>query len=166
MGIITTGIASIQFGAMASDGGMGEDLDRLGYTVEGTAKINTDDGTTTDYMVEETDDPLDSDITAGKMTVTLTIADPDEDTFVNVFGGTKTGTGADTVYEYPESIPSIEQSIKITPKKGIGFDFVRAKITGKFTSDLGRGKLMGVEITATILQPLKAGVKKFKSFRV
>lgn len=166
MGVISTGVAAITFGDIAADGGMSTSLEALGYTLEGTAKINTEDGTTTDYKVEEVEDPIDSEVTQGKMTVQLTIADPDEDTFINVFGGSKSGSGANTVYQYPATIPSIEKSIKVTPKKGIGFNFVRAKITGKFTSDIGRGKLMGVEITATILTPTKDGEPKFDTFRV
>lgn len=166
MGIISTGIASIAFGVIAVDGGMSTDLEALGYTLEGTAKINTDDGTETEFMVEETDTAIDTDQTEGKMTVQLTIADPDEDTLVEVLGGTKTGTGASAIFSYPNPLPVIERSIVITPKKGMGLKIPRAKIKAKFSSDIGRGKLMGLEITGTILQPTKANERKFTTFRV
>lgn len=166
MGVITTGIGKIEFGEIAADGGVSTTFAAWGYTLEGSAAINTDDPTETEFKVEEIDAALDTDVTAGKMSLTLTIADPDEETLVNIFGGAKTGTGAATVYTFPTANPVVEKSIKVTPKKGLGIIVPRAKLTGKFSSEVGRGKLLGIEITGTILQPTKSGVGKFSTFRV
>ena len=167
MGLINIGIASITFGAIAPDGGMSTTLTALGFTLEGTAKINTEDPQLQEFYAEEVDSPIEVDETkGGKMTVQLTIADPDEQTLKNVFGGTVTGTGATAKYSPPNTSVTIEQSIKITPKKGLGFDIPRARVTAKFTPDIGRGKLLGVEITGTVLQPTKVGLGKYETFRV
>lgn len=166
MGLISTGIAKIELADIAQDGGVGTVFKALGYTVEGTANLTTDDPTETEFLVEEVDTAIDTDVKEGSMTVNFTVADPDEDTLVSVFGGTKTGTGEDAVFEYPEVLPIIEKSIKLTPRKGMGITIVRAKMTAKFSADIGRGKLMGIEVSGKVLQPTKTGVKKFTTFRV
>lgn len=165
-GIITIGVASISVGSIATDGGMGTTLSPLGYTEEGSAQINMDDPTETEFSVEELDTPLWIESKAGKIAVAFKVANPDEDTLVKVFGGTKTGTGATAVYTWPLISPVIERSIKITPKKGIGINIPRAKITAKFSSEIGRGALLGVEVTGTVLQPTKADEPALSTFRV
>ena len=42
----------------------------------------------------------------------------------------------------------------------------RTKVTAKLTSDLGRANLLGVEVTATVMQPEKAGLKALSAFTV
>lgn len=165
-GLISTGIQKIEISAIGADGDVGTAFKALGYTVEGTANLTTEDPTETEFLVEEVDTAIDTDVKEGSMSVNFTVADPDEDTLVEVFGGTKTGTGDDAVYEYPAVLPVIEKSIKLTPRKGLGIVITRAKLTAKFSSDIGRGKLMGIEVSGKVLQPTSATAKKFKTFRV
>lgn len=166
MALINIGVAKIELGDPAVDGGMGTVLAALGYTLEGTAQINMDDPTETEFTVEEVDTPIYVASQAGKVRISFQVANPDEDTLVKVFGGTKTGTGAAAVYSYPLTPVVIEQSIKFTPVKGIGLNIPRAKITAKFTSALGRTALLGVEVTGTVLQPTKAATPIFTTFQV
>lgn len=165
-GLINIGVAEIAIGAIAVDGGMGTTLAPLGYTEEGSAQINMDDPTETEFPVEELEVPLWIESKAGKIAVAFKVADPDEDTLVKVFGGAKTGTGATAVYSWPLAPVSIERSIKFTPKKGMGLNIPRAKITAKFSSEIGRGALLGVEVTGTVLQPTKADEPAITTFRV
>lgn len=165
-GLINIGVSSIAIGAIATDGGMGTTLSPLGYTEEGSAQINMDDPTETEFNVEELDTPIWIESKAGKIAVAFKVANPDEDTLVKVFGGTKTGTGATAVYTWPLISPVIERSIKITPKQGMGISIPRAKITAKFSSEIGRAALLGVEVTGTVLQPTKADEPAISTFRV
>lgn len=165
-GLINIGVGEIAIGAIAADGGMGTTLAPLGYTEEGSAAINMDDPTETEFNVEELDTPIHIESKAGKIALAFKIANPDEDTLVSVFGGTKTGTGATAVYSWPLTPVSIERSIKFTPKQGIGLNIPRAKITAKFSSEIGRAALLGVEVTGTVLQPTKAATSAISTFRV
>ena len=165
-GLITVGLAKIEVGAIAVDGGMGTTLAPLGLTEEGSFSINQDDPTETEFAVEELETPIHIQTKAGKIALNFTISDPNEDTLVAVFGGTKTGTGSSAVYEWPMTPVSIEKSIKVTPQQGAGLNIPRAKITAKFASELGRGALLRVEVTGTILQPTKADEPALSSFRV
>lgn len=166
MSQINIGVQEIAIGAIASDGGMGTTLAPLGYTEEGSAAINWDDATETEFRVEEVDVPIHVESTPGNISLAFSVSNPDEDTLVAVMGGTKTGTGEDTVYDYPLTSVSIERSIKFTPKKGLGINIPRAKITAKFSSEVGRAALLKVEVSGRILQPIKANTAPFSTFRV
>lgn len=165
-GQINIGVAEIAIGAIAADGDMGTTLAPLGYTEEGSAQLNWDDPTETEFKVEELSTPIHIQTTDGKRTISFKIANPDLDTFVSVFGGTKSGTGAAEVFNFPSNTPVIEKSLKFTPEKGIGLKIARAKLSAKLSSNIGRAALMGVEVTATVLQPKKAGVAPIVAFNV
>ncbi|ASK29726.1 hypothetical protein CEY12_06230 [Chryseobacterium sp. T16E-39] len=164
-GQINIGVAEIAIGAIAVDGGMGTTLAPLGYTEDGSASLSWDDPTETEFKVEEIDTPIHIETTDGKRSVVFKIADPDLSTFVETFGGTKTGTGADEVFNFPSNTVSIERSLQFTPKQGIGLRIPRAKITAKLSSEIGRAALMGIEVTATVLQPKKAGTAPIIAFK-
>lgn len=166
MALFNLGVSKIELSEIAVDGGVGTTFAVLGLTQEGTTKINFADDTTNDLMVEELDTAADSVATPGEKTIEFTIANPDEDTLVALMGGTKTGTGASTVYTAPSSAVIIERSVKITPKKGLGWVFPRALISAKFTSDVGKATWVGVTVTAKVLSPTKAGVTAWSTFRV
>lgn len=166
MGQINIGIAKIELGALAADKGESTAYGVLGYTEEGTAKLNWDDPTETEFNVEEIDTPIYIASKAGKKTFTFTIANPDKTTLQKVFGATVTGTGPTERIDFPDSAVLLEQSLKITPQQGFGLIAPRVKVTAKLTSDLGRANLLGVEVTATVMQPEKAGLKALSAFTV
>lgn len=166
MALFNLGVSKIEVSAIAGDGGVGTTFAALGLTQEGTTKINFADPTTTDLMVEEFDTAADSIVTGGEKTIEFVIANPDEDTLVALMGGTKAGTGATTTYTAPATYAIVERSVKITPKKGMGFIFPRVLITAKPTSDLGKTTWMGVTVTGKVLVPTKAGVTDWSTFRV
>lgn len=164
MGAITNGVSAIKLGAIATDGGMGTTLSQLGYTSLGTAKLNTEDGNTVDLNVEETDDPIYSKTRAGKMSVNFTIADPDEQTLVTFWGGSYDATKKE--YTPPAVISSKELSLQVISEEGLSFNFPRASVTAKFTTDLGKDSFLGLEVTAQILKPTKTGVRPFFTKRI
>lgn len=159
MSQINNGLAQLKIGNIANDGGMGTTLTALGYITEDSFKINTEDGTTTDFMVEEIDDPIFSRTTAGKLSFEFEIANPDATVLVTVFGGSSDTNGA---YTPPSSAPVIEKSLEVIPNQGFGFKVPRAKITAKFSDTLGKNQLLKVVVTAQILAPTKTGEPKFK----
>lgn len=166
MALFNLGVAKIEVSVLAVDGGVGTAFAPLGLTQEGTTKINFADGTTTDLMVEELDTAADSVSQAGEKTIEFVIANPDEDTLVALIGGTKTGTGPTATYTAPATTTVIERSVKITPKKGLGFIFPRVLITARPTSDLGKNTWMGLTVTGKVLAPTKTDVSDWSTFRV
>ena len=166
MGLFNLGVSKIEFADIAADGGVGEKFAALGLTQEGTTKINFADATITELKVEEFVTAADSDITEGEKTVEFTIANPDEDTFIALFGGIKSVIGKGAVYEAPYTSVNIEKSLKITPVKGLGFIFPRVLVTAKPTSDVGRGTWMGIAVTCRVLKPTLDDVPTWSTFRV
>lgn len=166
MGLFNLGVSKIEFSAIAADGDVGDDFETLGLTQEGTCKINFADATITELKVEEFASAADSDISEGEKTVEFTIANPDEDTFVALFGGIKSGTDRAVAFLAPLTSVNIEKSLKITPVKGLGFIFPRVLVTAKPTSDVGRGTWMGIAVTCRVLKPTKNDVPTWSTFRV
>lgn len=166
MALFNLGVSKIELSDLAVDGGVGTTFAALGLTQEGTTKMNFADATTTDYPVEELDTPADSVSVQGEKTIEFVIANPDEDTFVALMGGSKTGVDGATVYKSALNAVTIEKSIKITPKKGLGWVFPRVQITAVPTSDLGKTTWVGLKVTGKILKSTKADVEVFSTFRV
>ncbi|MDR7846596.1 hypothetical protein AWM67_08400 [Riemerella anatipestifer] len=166
MPLFNLGVARIELSNIATDGGVGTSFAALGLTQEGTCKIQFGDPTMKKLNVEEFDGGADAILTSGEKKIEFTVANPDEDTLVAVFGGTKSGSAGTTVYKAPSSAVTIERSLKITPKKGLGFIFPRVLITASFTPDIGKESWVGVVVKAEVLTPTKAGEAEWSTFRV
>lgn len=162
MGQINNGVAKIELAPIASDGGMGTAFKTLGETMLGTLKINMEDGTTTDFNVEEYDEPIFTRTTKGAMSFDFDVANPDADTLVEVGAGTKDEDGN---YIPPINHVVVERSLRITPEVGFGFDVVRTLITYKITTDMGKDSLMGVSVNAKVLRPTKANTPSFEMIK-
>lgn len=165
-GLINIGAAKIEIGDPAVDGAMGTTLAALGYTTEDTIKFNDEGGTETEFNVEELDIALYAETQPGTKTFVFQVANPDEDTLVKVFGGTKTGTEGATTWQAPLQAPTIIKSLKFTPKKGMGFNFPKTKLSARWTSDIGKNHLLGIEVSFKVLQPDKEGEAPYSTFRV
>lgn len=166
MGLFSLGVKAVELSAIAADGDVGTAFAPLGLTKEGTVKFNFADATITELKVEEFADAADSDTAEGEKTIQFTVANPDEDTLVALFGGTKTGTDATAKFSSATTAVTIEKSLKITSNKGLGFIFPRVLITSKPTSDVGRGQWLGIDVTCKVLKPTKDGVSSWSTFRV
>ena len=166
MGQVNNGISKIEIGPIAVDGGMGTSLKQLGYTTEDSFKWNSTDPEKKEYFVEEIDSAFYTATKAGKVGFIFEIANPDIDTLVDLFGGTKTGTGTTATWAAPAVTPTIERSVKITPKIGIGFNLPRVLITAKWTDSMGRNALLGITVSRDVLAPTKTGMAPYEVFNV
>jgi hypothetical protein len=160
---VTIGLASIQVSAIASDGDVGTSFAAIGKTDEGSATITTADATFTEFYAEEVAAPIYTAVKEGSMEVKFNLAAPDLPQLAAVFGGSVTGTGGSATWEMPDITTGIEKSLKITPTAGFILTFPRASITAKLIGGLKKTDTLKVEVTAKILQPTKAGVKRLKT---
>lgn len=151
----TMGVSKILFGAIAQDGGMGSTLVAAGYTNQDSCSITMDDPDITEFYAEEVDVPVITKSKKGKVTVNLSIMNPDINTLAQFLGGTADTTNMTwangTTYE------NIELSCRIVPDQGFVFDFPRLKIDAKFSGELNNSSLLTLDITGTVLQPTKDG---------
>jgi len=162
MGVVTLGLAKIEVGAIAGDGGMGTDLATLGYTYQDSCTMTQDDPEETEHYAEEVDDPIVVKRRKGKTTFAFQIMDPDVDTLVAVLGGTKTTTGeapdeVDT-WNAPDKVPTIEKSLRITPEEGLQIDIPRGSITAKINGTFSKTGIFLIDVSVTPLKPTKAGL--------
>jgi len=155
------GLVSIEFGDIAGDGGPGTVFTALGNTVKGSAQLTTADGTTTDFNIEEQDDPVETvQSTKGKTTLAFSCFDVQGPTLVKFFGGTYTPYAAgppivDESYAPPSSVLTIEQTVRVTDKKGNVLTICRGSVKAKFSWSFTSDKLAQVDVTVDILTPTK-----------
>jgi hypothetical protein len=156
MGKYKIGISTIKIGAIAGDGGMGTSLTVVGDTVAGTASLITEEGTKTDFKIEEADDPVYSILSEkGKITLAWSTYANDAATLEKFFGGTVTA-GPPEKWAAPDSLPELEKSVEVTLKSGGKIEIVRAKLISKINWPLDKTKMAQIDITASILKPTKA----------
>lgn len=162
--MVIKGITSIQIGAIAADGGMGQVLATLCNTVAGTATLETAEGETIELPIEESDSPDHSETLAGITTLKWRIADFNPDTMVKVLGGATSGTGAAKAWSMPSQKPVIEQSLCINttiPATG-KIEFPRVSLSARIVAPLDKKQYGNIEITAKVLQPTKAATSPMK----
>ncbi len=156
----TFGLASVEMGAIAGDGGMGTSLAAVGETVSETAALTTEEPTVTDFPIEESDSPIESVVTTpGTVTLAWSSYNVDADQLVKFFGGTKV-TGPPVKWQAPDAFPDVEVSLKVTDKKGHVLELPRVKVRPKLSLSFTKTKLGQIDLVATILQPTKAGEKR------
>lgn len=155
----TLGLTKIEFAPLANDKGPGTVFTQLNTTKQDTAEMTQDDPTTTEFLVEESDTAIESSVTPGKIQFNFTVAQPDLDTLVTLFGGEITGTGASEQYEYPDVLVTVMKTVKITPKKGLIFQINNGQVVAKFNGKFSKSDIFGIDVTINVLQPEKAGIK-------
>lgn len=156
----TYGLEKIEFAPILGDGGIGTTWTQYGLTAEDTFSMAEEDPTTTDQYVEESDTPVVSIVKEGKTTITFNVADPDIETMYNLKGGTISGSSPSRIWEKADTLPTIEMSVKISPKEGFtAIRIPRASVSAKLNSTLSKKTLLVIEVTCTVLVPTKSGTK-------
>jgi len=163
---ISIGLKSIKIGAVESDGGMGTSLEALDGTFQGTASIAQADGETTEFFIEEQDDPIEIVTKQGVITVEFALVDLSPSTLEKVLGGTVAGIGDAATWSAPAEMPTIEQSMEIISSKNVKYEITRARIEGKLDVKLSKKDMAVVQVKATVLTPTKAGEAKLKISQV
>lgn len=159
MGLVTIGVKSVKFAALAGDGGPGTTFAALGLTSRGTLTFNEEAPTKKLVEVEESADPLAVFKRPAPRTLTFSIADPDLATLAKIRGGAvTTGTPDDT---YEEDTPvSLVGTLQIEPEQGFKtITYNHVSIDGRLTGGLGTDQELLLVLEVDILKPTKAGVK-------
>ena len=156
MSTTAIGLKELKMGPVAGDGGMGTVLEVLSATVVDTAVLTNEAPTTTDFPIEEQDDPIYSTSVAGKRTIAWSTYNVTPDALVRVLGGSvvQDASGND-VWEAPLNTPQIYQSVQLTTLDGDIVKLVRVKIDAIIEWNFQKSKLAQVNITGTILKPEK-----------
>ena len=84
------GLTKVEMGAIESDGGMSLALEPVGDTVSESMQLTSDDPAVTDFTIEESDSPVKSISTPGKVSLAWSCYNVDGYTMSKFFGGTYT----------------------------------------------------------------------------
>lgn len=156
------GLKNILMGNIGVDGGMGTALTEVvGNTVRGTAVLNSTPLETNDILEEETDDPIESITTGGGVfTFVWSSYNLAPEVLKAAFGGTINATSG--MWEAPDVLPTIEQSIKAETRNGIVVEAPRVKITAELALNMQIENPGQINFTGTILKPTKAATPKLQ----
>jgi hypothetical protein len=152
------GMTSIVVGPLGADGGLSTSMTALGRTYRETASITQEDNTKQDFLVEEQDDPVESIVTQkGVTNIVWDVVDFDPLGMQRIWGGEVIN---DTWHE-PEELPTIEMSVKLTPKIGRAFIYPRCSLSAILVYNATRTDIARIRITARKLKPEKEGLSAF-----
>lgn len=161
------GLKIAYFGDVNPSGGMPEEMRQLAKTLQGTASFTTEAHQTQDfYSEEEPDAPEESVITQpGLKTIKLNFMEWDNDTLVEVFGGTVEQSQKVTIdgqsytvdkYKAPRNTVEIEKALRVISRYNVVIDVPRAKVVARFVWNLTRTDIAQIEVTATAQAPYGA----------
>lgn len=160
------GLTSVSFGDIAGDGGPASVFTELGSTVQGTMNWTSQEGTATEFFIEESADPILRKTQPGANTVVWQCADIAPHTMQKLFGGTVTGAGtvvSPYIYAAPVGgIQAQEKSLRIVNGDGVEATICRASVSSQFNMAFAKDQISQITITATILKPTKAGEPAYK----
>jgi hypothetical protein len=151
-----SGLEYVKLGDIEADGTMGETLVTLGNTVAGSMTFTTEEGTTTDFNIEEQDAPIKSNVQAGASRIAWECYDVSAQTMQKIFGGTVTGAGTELspyVWQAPKKIVAKEQSIELRNAEGHILRIVRASVFPTINWGFTKDQLAKFAVSATILTP-------------
>jgi hypothetical protein len=154
--VFTYGLESVEFGDIATDGGLAATFSAKGLTFKDSFEINTADADMQEFMSEENDDPEVSISTQGKKGYKFQLMNPGVDELEYFLGGTVI-SGPPKKWNAPDNTPIIEKSVKITPKVGHILTITRARITAKQAGKYAKTGLAMLDIMITVMKPTKTG---------
>ena len=121
----------------------------LGMTYQDSCTLTQNEPEEIEHYAEECDTPIVSVSRPGKIILSFSIMDADVDTLVSLLGGNKGDNGS---WNAPEVIPTVEMSIRVTPKSGMVIEIPRARVVAKFNASVSRSGMFLITVTATILK--------------
>ena len=144
--IATFGLSKIEVKNVSA---MDTEYKTLGMTYQDSCSLTQNDPEMVEHYAEEDESPVVSVARAGKIVLAFSIMDADVDTLVSLLGGTKSESGA---WNAPDAVPTVEMSMRVTPKSGMVIEIPRARVVAKISGSFSRSGLFLVQVTATVLK--------------
>lgn len=154
---VAIGLKKFYMGDVAVDGGMGTGLSLVSNAVIDTPVLNIPEGETTNFEIEDSDDPFYSKTTPGVKTLNISFYVADVNVLEQFFGGVAVvgpASGADT-WEAPLQIQNFEASIVAEHQQGGHMKIVRALVAATADWNFQKNNLPQINVVATILTPTK-----------
>lgn len=149
--LVTIGINKITLQELDSAGAdVGTPL-QLGQTLEDSFNWTTEDGTTVDIRVEETDKPIYSRTAEGTSTIEWISPNVDPEVLAKVTGGTWSEL---TGYDAPIKAVVKEYRVLVEVEDGYDVTFGRVPIKAVHSGNLGRNNALELTVSGNLLAPV------------
>lgn len=154
-----SGLSAVKLGAIEADGTMSTALVAVGNTVQGSMQFTSEEGTTTDFSIEEQDKPVKSIITPGATRVNWECYDISGENMVKLFGGTYDSTTR--IYKAPTKVVAQEMSVQLISAEGHKLNIVRASVFPSFNWAFTKDGMGKIAIAASVLAPDDVSIDPF-----
>lgn len=150
------GLESVAIGTINSDGSMANTVTIIDHIIEGSAVIEIDEPTTSNFFVEDASEPDVSIDKPGAKRIKFSVSDIDNTDLILAFGGTASGA---SVWKSPTTkYASVEKSIaaksEIYGTKQMLFEMARCKLKAGGVLPLsGDGPPGRIDFIANVLMP-------------
>lgn len=159
MGVITRGVAAIQFAYLDTDGTVLTPWRSLGLTDRDSAVTQVEADPTKDQIFShELDVAIDIQYTPGDKPILLSLVEPTIEQTAILMGGTITGLGTAAVLALPDSRSPLEVAFRVLPRKGNIFTANHCMVWGKLNADFAKANKVVYDVVADVLASKKAGV--------
>jgi hypothetical protein len=150
-------INAIKVGEIAPDGGEATTYAALGRTRKDTLTFTPTAATKQKIFAEEQKNPV-LNVTTEESSLSLgwSLIDWEVDVLTELWGGSV----VNGQWQEPDTLPTVEKSLRIEPKVGKPFIYPRVEITADIEYDT-TGKIFQIAVKAEKLQPNKAGTPAF-----
>lgn len=157
---ISLGLAKVEYGEVDAGGGMQTTLTEMGYTLEDSFELTTDDPDVTEVNVEEIDAPIDLSGKFGKIVYEWDIANPNVSEMAATGGGT--ADTSNNEWAAPDAWSPIEKAFVFTPKKGFQHKVPRASLIAYPKGGFKKGDPQVWHMKATVLKNTSAAPRYLK----
>lgn len=159
MGVITRGLAVIQYALIGVDGVPGTAWRNLGHTDRDSAVTQVEADPTKDALyAHETDTPLDIEYTPGDKPILFSLINPTIEQRATLLNGSVTGSGAAAVLVPPKVRVPFKCAIRVLPKKGDVYQANHVLLWGKKNADWAKANKVVYDVVSDVLLPTNPAV--------
>lgn len=163
MSLISLGLAEIQVGKIAEDGGEATSYTKIGKTYQNTCKLQQETADVTEHYEEGQAAPEVRKKKKKVPVLTFSIMDPDPTFLKEYLGGNVTGDGDLAVWSWSDTDEDIIASVRAIPEVGLVYTIPCGDIEAVINADMSSQGIALVDFTVTPLKPKKAGVPSIKA---
>lgn len=158
-GILTRGLALIEYALLDEDGVPGTVWDTFGLTdADSAVTLIEAEPSKTYFRAHEKKAPLDVDIVEGELPLLFSLINPTLEALQVLFEAVIEGTGANAALIYPSSRNGITVAIRVIPKKGNMHQFNRVHLWPRPNYNWETTSKLVVDIAGEVLVPENGAV--------
>lgn len=129
-------------------------IERFNYTVPESAELVTEEGTTTDINIEESDTAIISQTSAGAKRFSFSTYNTENAAMIWAFGGTVAGG----IWSAPANIQALMAGVRVETNSNVYYEFPKVSFQPRLNVSYAKTAAGQIDLVGTILVPDTAGI--------